>query len=256
MNSKILSAVRVALGMMIAISFAPANAAIGLDRTRLVYPANEKSVSLVVMNKNDKLPYLAQGWLEDESGTKLEGAKAAFAVLPPLQRVEPSAQTQVKVQALPAAQELPKDRESVFYFNLREIPPKSDKENALQIALQTRIKMFYRPADLAAAAAKLQATPFQEQITLKKQAKGYTIHNPTPYYVTIIGASSKKGGDTVEGFESLMVSPKSSADLKANMQALGANPVLSYVNDFGGQVALVFDCDGEDCKVNTEKSKN
>jgi P pilus assembly chaperone PapD len=48
----------------------------------------------------------------------------------------------VKVQALPAAKSLPQDRETVYYFNLREIPPRSDKANTLQIALQTRIKLF------------------------------------------------------------------------------------------------------------------
>ncbi len=31
---------------------------------------------------------------------------------------------------------LPQDRETVYYFNLREIPPKSNKPNTLQIALQ------------------------------------------------------------------------------------------------------------------------
>ncbi len=43
---------------------------------------------------------------------------------------------------------LPQDRESLFYFNLREIPPRSDKPNSLQLALQTRIKFFYRPQSL------------------------------------------------------------------------------------------------------------
>ncbi|WP_223346554.1 fimbria/pilus periplasmic chaperone, partial [Escherichia coli] len=40
------------------------------------------------------------------------------------------------------------DRESLFYYNVREIPPKSGKANTLQIALQTRIKLFWRPKAL------------------------------------------------------------------------------------------------------------
>ncbi|MGT9169473.1 fimbria/pilus periplasmic chaperone, partial [Escherichia coli] len=39
-------------------------------------------------------------------------------------------------------------RESLFYYNVREIPPKSGKANTLQIALQTRIKLFWRPKAL------------------------------------------------------------------------------------------------------------
>lgn len=229
-----------------------AQAAISLDRTRVVFPGNEKSVSLTVRNQNHELPYLAQGWLEDEQGTKLEG-QSAFTVLPPVQRVEPKGQTQVKIQAMPGASQLPQDRESLFYFNLREIPPKSDKANVLQIALQTRIKMFYRPAALAEAAAKQQATPYQEQLTLTKNGDSYTVTNPTPYFVTLIGASAKKAGDVVPGFEPLMVPPKGSAKLGGSAAALGAAPVLVYVNDYGGQPSLTFRCGGSTCQVDESK---
>jgi P pilus assembly chaperone PapD len=229
-----------------------AQAAISLDRTRVVFPGNEKSVSLTVHNQNPELPYLAQGWLEDAQGTKLEG-NSAFTVLPPVQRVEPKGQTQLKIQAMPGAALLPQDRESLYYFNLREIPPKSDKANVLQIALQTRVKMFYRPAALAEAASKLQATPFQEQLTLMKAGDGYTVNNPTPYFVTLIGASAKKGGEVVKGFEPLMVPPKGSITLGGSASALGSAPVLVYVNDYGGQPALTFRCNGTTCQVDESK---
>ncbi len=43
-----------------------------------------------------------------------------------------------------------KDRESVFWFNVLEVPPKPDAAKAtnqslLQLAFRTRIKLFYRP---------------------------------------------------------------------------------------------------------------
>lgn len=61
---------------------------------------------------------------------------------------------QVKIQGLPDIHKLPADRESIFYFNVREIPPKSNKANTLQIALQTRIKLFWRPKALKKLACK------------------------------------------------------------------------------------------------------
>ncbi|MDN8683057.1 fimbria/pilus periplasmic chaperone, partial [Staphylococcus aureus] len=79
-----------------------------------------------------------QGWMEDVNGQKVE---SPLIVLPPIQRIEPGDKSQIKIQALPDIAKLPQDRESVFYFNLREIPPRSDKPNVLQIALQTRIKL-------------------------------------------------------------------------------------------------------------------
>ncbi|HEA3131733.1 TPA: fimbria/pilus periplasmic chaperone [Aeromonas hydrophila] len=237
-------------------SLAPvAQAAIALDRTRLVFPGNERSVSLTVRNQNPELPYLAQGWLENEQGVKLE-AQGPFIVLPPLQRVEPKGQTQVKIQAMPGASLLPQDRESLFYFNVREIPPQSDKPNVLQIALQTRIKMFYRPASLAETAAQQQNVPYQEQLTLTKVGDSYTVNNPTPYFVTLIGASAKSGGEVVKGFEPLMVPPKGSAKLGGSVAVLGASPVLTYVNDYGGQPKLAFRCAANACQVDAGKRGN
>ncbi|MBC6558982.1 fimbria/pilus periplasmic chaperone [Citrobacter braakii] len=239
-------------GVALAMLTTPSLAAISLDRTRVVFAGNEKSVSLTVRNQNPELPYLAQGWLEDEHGVKLEG-NSAFTVLPPVQRIEPKGQTQVKIQATPGANLLPQDRESLFYFNLREIPPKSDKSNVLQIALQTRIKMFYRPAALAEAAIKQQGTPYQEQLTLSKNGDQYTVQNPTPYFVTLIGFSARKEGDVIKGFEPVMVPPKGSAKLGGSAAALGATPVLVYINDYGGQPALTFGCNGNSCKVDASK---
>ncbi|EKS6645495.1 fimbria/pilus periplasmic chaperone [Enterobacter hormaechei] len=39
-----------------------------------------------------------------------------------------------------------KNRESVFYFNLREIPPKNSKPNMLTLAMQTRLRCFSDPS--------------------------------------------------------------------------------------------------------------
>ncbi|ORM69024.1 fimbria/pilus periplasmic chaperone [Pantoea rwandensis] len=231
-------------------------AAISLDRTRIIYPGTEKSVSLTVSNKNNELPYLAQGWLEDENENKLE-SHSAFIVVPPVQRIEPKSETQVKVQSLVATdafKKLPQDRESLFYFNLREIPPRSDKPNVLQIALQTRIKLFYRPAALAESASAQHAAPFQEKLLLTKKGDKYWVKNPTPYYITLIGASAKKEGDVIKGFEAMMIAPFSEELLGGSAATLGANPVLVYVNDYGGQPALTFKCRGETCSVSDQSS--
>ncbi len=45
-------------------------AAIALDRTRVIFDGSQKSVSLNISNQNKQLPYLAQGWIEDEQGNK------------------------------------------------------------------------------------------------------------------------------------------------------------------------------------------
>jgi len=215
-----------------------ANAAIGLDRTRVIYNGENKSVSLNISNQNTKLPYLAQGWLEDANGNKIN---SPLTVLPPVQRVEPGAKSQVKVQALPAANTLAQDKETLFYFNLREIPPKSKVPNSLQLALQTRIKLFYRPAAITPAKNDV----WQEKMTLTKQGDSFTANNPTPYFVTVVAASTTATGESVKGFEPFMVPPKGSA--KVTGSALGNAPVLTFVNDYGGRQKLAYSCGGASC---------
>ena len=73
-------------------------AAIALDRTRVIFNGAEKSISLNVSNQNKDLPYLAQGWMENENGERIE---SPLIVLPPIQRIEPGDKSQIKVQSLP-----------------------------------------------------------------------------------------------------------------------------------------------------------
>ncbi|WP_421524184.1 fimbria/pilus periplasmic chaperone [Pseudomonas yamanorum] len=227
-----------------------ASAAVGLDRTRVIFDGGKDATSVNITNNNTQLPYLAQGWIEDEAGQKIT---SPLIVLPPVQRLEPGKQSQVKVQALPAAKALPQDRETVYYFNLREIPPRSDKPNTLQIALQTRIKLFYRPQAIAPTQQDL-SNPWQEKLTLTREGDRYRVNNPTPYYVTLVDARSSKEGKTVEGFEPVMVPPRGALVLGPAARSFGNTPYLAYVNDYGGRPLMAFTCSGETCKVNTQLS--
>lgn len=220
-------------------------AAITLDRTRAVFNGAEKSMSLNITNQNKVLPYLAQAWVEDSSGNKISGPLMA---LPPLQRVEPLAKGQVKLQYTDDILRLPQDRESIFYFNLREIPPKSSQANTLQIALQTRIKLFYRPAALQLNRAEA-ADLWQRKLVLTREGNRYRASNPSPYYVTLAAAYHQAGGKPVAGFDPVMIAPFSDAMLTVDANALGSNPVIAWINDYGGRPKLIFRCQQNICRV-------
>ena len=171
-----------------------------------------------------------------------------------MQRLEPGASSQVKIQALPEINLLAQDRESIFYFNLREIPPRSDKANTLQIALQTRVKLFYRP--LAIAQKKgLSEAPWQEKLTLSHQGGRYQINNPTPYYITVIEAAPDLKAASPVDFKPLMIAPKSQQDLGLSTKVLGEKPVLTYVNDYGGRPQLQFACVAGTCSASPVSNK-
>lgn len=224
--------------------------AIALDRTRVIFNGDQKNVSLTVTNKNPQLPYLAQGWIEND---KSEKVTTPFVVLPPVQRLEPGKTSQVRIEALPEISSLPQDRESLFYFNLREIPPKSDKANVLQLALQSKIKLFYRPNSIAISDTEKMNNPWQEKLTLTKQGHQYIAKNPTPFYVTIIGAAATANTPITKQFNAVMVAPFSETVLGVPSTELGNAPVLTYINDYGGRPKLHFKCQSNQCVVVPEK---
>ncbi|HDT2108500.1 TPA: fimbria/pilus periplasmic chaperone [Enterobacter roggenkampii] len=241
MNRKILSSL--STGILCYTLATPGHAAIALDRTRVIVEGDQKSVSLSVSNENPKLPYLAQGWIEDEMGNKIS---SPMLVLPPVQRIEPGGRSQVRIQTLPAINTLPQDRETLYYFNLREIPPRSNKPNTLQLALQTRIKLFFRPKALVVDSS---VVPWQEKLILIRNGDRYQVRNPTPYYVTLTEASNRPGGEPLKSFSPLMIAPRSEASLGVNVSALGSTPVLTYINDYGGRPQLKFSCRGNQCSA-------
>ncbi|EMK1730665.1 fimbria/pilus periplasmic chaperone [Salmonella enterica] len=219
-----------------------ANAAVALDRTRAVFNGDAKSISLNISNDNQKVPYLAQAWLEDAQEKKI--TTGPLVVTPPVQRLEPGAKSMVRVMA-PGAAGLPQDRESLFYFNLREIPPKSKKENVLQIALQTRIKLFYRPASIV----QRPDAVWQDKLILHVVNGGYQIENPTPYFITVIGLGGTASQAENGKFNTVMISPKSSFSVKSDTWS---TPFLTYINDYGGRPTLRFACSGARCEATGE----
>ncbi|WQD31961.1 fimbria/pilus periplasmic chaperone [Kluyvera intermedia] len=245
MNKKMKYAMCLLTTCMVSASLSlPAQAAIALDRTRAIFPGSEKSMVLNISNDSQKKPYLAQAWLEDAKGNKLADYLTAT---PPLQRVEPGGKSAIRVTALPSVASLPQDRESLFWFSVREVPPKSDRANVLQVALQTKIKLFYRPAAIIPERYSRQDT----ELVLHKTAGGYRVENPTPYYMTVVGVTSGKEFSSVD-FKPVMVAPKSSDMLRTGQFT---RLHLVTLNDFGGRAVMPFVCQGDVCRASPAEAK-
>ncbi|HBO24799.1 MAG TPA: fimbrial protein [Providencia sp.] len=217
-----------------------AHSAVTLDRTRIIFPGTEKSINVTITNDNPEEAYLAQSWIEDLQGNKL--TKGAILATPPLQRIEPNSNSLVRLSTTPELSKLPQDRESVFYFNLREVPPKSNDGNTLQIALQSRVKLFYRPASILPESE----TKWTHKVTLTKIAKGYRINNTTPFNLTVIGFGNSKSASEQSTFNVVMVPPKSTHDV---VSPTLSTPYLTYINDYGGKPTLAFHCQSDTCTV-------
>ncbi|MBK5603752.1 fimbrial protein, partial [Salmonella enterica subsp. enterica serovar Typhi] len=117
---------------------------------------------------------------------------------------------------------------------------------------QTRIKVFYRPQALS----KIDMQhPWQYKITLQRQGNGYQVSNTTGYYVVLSNASNRMDGTPARGFSPLVIAPKSNVTLGGDASELGRSPVLTYVNDYGARLPLIFNCTDNSCAVDEAKSR-
>lgn len=236
----------VGLALLGCLSVSSAQAALILDRTRLIYNEGTQSLSIGVTNKSTADPYIAQSWIEDSNGKKIT---TPFIVLPPLERIEAGDKTLIRVTLLPEVV-LPKDKETVFYLNIREIPPKSNKVNALQIALHSKIKLFYRPTAVIPARGDNAAA----HLVIVPQGKNMSITNPTPLHVTVVALTTGANNAPVK-FEPVMLSPGQSINVPYSGEG-SARIVVSHMNDYGGEQQTAFDCAAGTCKVNDTKKSS
>ncbi|WP_434663835.1 fimbria/pilus periplasmic chaperone [Klebsiella sp. MISC125] len=220
-------------------------AALSVERSRVIFNEDDKSVGLNVKNNNIQDPYLAQGWMENEKEEKLSGP---LMILPPVQRIEPDGRTMIRIQRVADTSNLPSDRESVFWLNLREIQPKSDKPNVLMLAMQTRMKVFWRPKGVKVDPL-LDVVPGAETLTLIRKGDSYEVVNPTAYHFSFVEVRSSLHGKGLDDFEPVMVSPKDKAALPLPASRMGINPVLMFINDYGSARLLPFTCTGNLCRA-------
>ena len=215
-------------------------AAIVLGNTRVIYPSEKKTVNVQLFNQDEQVS-LVQAWIDDgDIESTPEESNAPFVVIPPVVKVAGSQGVMLKIQYFPAANTLAKDRESLFFLNVLDIPPKPEERNesvnTLQFAVKTRIKLFYRPQGIA-----LQPSEIIQSIKVSRQEGGRSlqINNPTPYYFTVSNIEDSRGQELLS--EGVMVAPFSQMT-RATQQVTkqGSKVVLIYVNDNGSYLTRSF----------------
>lgn len=213
-------------------------AAVSPDRTRVIFNGTSKAASLKLTNASTELPYLAYSWIEDEKGNKSD---TFFAALPPMQRLEPGAITQVRIVKQSSASTLPADRESLFYYNIREIPPAPDtaeNHSVVQVAMQSKIKMFWRPAALK----KKPGDRTEHGMKFSQSGKTLRVENPTPYYITLAYLGKDLRG-VLPGFKTTMIAPFGTVSLNTGPYG-GPGFYLGYMDDYGALRMLQLRCHG------------
>ncbi|MFH0134566.1 molecular chaperone [Variovorax sp. VaC1] len=206
----------------------PAGAGVMLGGTRVILGEKDREASIPVKNTGTS-PYVVQTWIDAGEGKN----KTPLLVTPPLSRLDPGMENILRIMRV--AGELPADRESVFWLNVKEIPEKSNEENVLQIAVRSRIKLFYRPSKLVGKSDESRA---QLKWAVSAGADGLgvvlRVANPTAYHVTFT-ALNINGGQQLINADMVPPLGETTYPLSAvkTPQAIQVN--FTTLNDYGGE---------------------
>lgn len=152
-----------------------ANAAFTLDSTRYIYNEEQQSVSVTIKNESEH-KYGGQVWIDN---TNNNDEQVFFSPSPMVFKLDQK-QSQI-VRVVNINSDLPKDKETLFWLNVQEIPPASKGEgSSLSLAINSRVKLIYRPTSL-----KNNREDAEKNIKLINSGSEACLENTTPYYFAI-----------------------------------------------------------------------
>lgn len=208
--------------------------ALTISSTRVVFDSDKRNVSLTVSNPSDK-PFAVQTWVNTAADDQI--TSVPFIASPPLFRLNANKEQQVQINGLPNT--LPNDRESLFYFNVQELPPlEAVPNNQLNIALRTRIKLFYRPVEI-------KSNPLDRLRDLRWSVQNIDgksrllVTNPSPFHVSFVRIELKANGQTVRLKDTPMAEPMTTQhfELDGFKPTPGMQVNFSVITDYGGFTA-------------------
>lgn len=199
---------------------ATAHAGVIINGTRLVYHGDKKESSLGLSNP-DATDYLVQSWVD--SGGK-NTAKAPFLITPPLFRLDAKEDNVLRV--VRTGGNLPEDRESLYWLNIKAIPSSKHVEgvNTLQIAINTRIKLLYRPPAVIG-----KPEDVADKLEWHREGNDLVVNNPTRFYMNFQKVTLS--GHKVD--KATWAAPKTETHFALPGNVSGTNIAYSIITDYG-----------------------
>lgn len=211
----------------LAFTAATANAAVNIDRTRIIFSASDQVQSLNLSN-DSPTPMLIQAWTDNgDARASPDSSTTPLVVMPPVFRMLPGELRSLRVM-LSSRKVLADEVESLFWLNVYQIPPTSrataDTAQKVILPLRLRLKVFIRPAGLAAPQES-------DEQRLRFTVNGSTlrIENPTPWFMSL---NVQPGQQTAIG--GVMVAPKAALEVPLNGPLRdGENVIYEVITDSG-----------------------
>lgn len=226
-SKSILSAITGCTILLLSLS-AYAQGGISLGATRIIYNDNDKEESISITNSSEKARYLIQTWMSNDNGDKAKD----FIITPPLFVSKPKSENTLRVMYI--GDGLPKDKETVFYLHSKSIPSVNPNEiqekNVLQIAIESVIKVFYRPSKLSGSPEEAQ-----KNLVCKWKSGNLEINNPSPYYVSLVNV---KVGEYKQ--KNIMVPPKETVNFSLTDKIIKGKVTFQAVSDYGANTQTLM----------------
>lgn len=216
------------------VSFVSVQAAVTLEGTRVIHDAGLGRDVTVKATNTGTQPAMTQVWIDRaDNQAPPEQVRTPFRLTPSEPRLVQAQQGQayrITYAPRPSDAPLPQDRESLFYFNLLDIPPKpaaAAEQNLLQFAVHTRIKLFHRPAGLPGhardAAAALRWTMDNDRLH---------VTNSSAYHVTLTDLVTegglKFGADMIAPYSTIAIPIPETVKSISNIR-------FTWLDDYGAQ---------------------
>lgn len=211
-------------GMLFSLS---AQASVVMTGSRIVYPVDSREVSVKLTNR-DAFPGIVQVWLDEgDAQSTPQTARAPFVTTPPVFRLAANAGQTVRLRYV--GKDVPKDRESLWWFNFIQIPPVekgAQADNQLLVLVRSRVKVFLRPQGLTGSPLKMAET---SRVWL--QNGKLKLRNNSGYYLAL-SSLDVQGAGKKQRIQSETVAPWSTVAWPAQVgQITEAN--MRWINDQG-----------------------
>lgn len=220
-----------------------AQAGIIASATRVIFREGDGENSLMLLNTND-YPVVVQTWVDDgDVNAAPEQSTAPFVSLPAVFSMQPH--TMKGLRLVYNQQALPTDRESVFWINLYEIPPtrpvSPPQLASVTMAMNTQMKIFYRPKSLEASVGQAPMPVF----SLQKEDNHYVLlcDNRSAFHLSFARISLRVGQQDypVQLESDMMTPPFSSKKYRLNEMGrpgaiISPRVIAAIIDDQGNAV--------------------
>lgn len=201
---------------------------------RVLFSSADSDRRLLVVNNDRNAPVLLQSWIDDGSSGDLNKEKNyPFIVIPAVVKMSPGKIVNLRILPTEKMRALPRDRESVFWINLYEIPgikKSQQRKNAdkVEVGLNTQLKIIYRPFR-----GNMDIKNVAEGLDVRLSDGGHSLEldNPSPYYVTPVSIKikSSSGEQPLQLGMSRMIAPFSHKRFGLTSVMSGKEMAVEYI---------------------------